>query len=402
MSLIDQTRQFWKSATGLPDDLAASRQSARETSMCGHVVASNEALVVDDVKKDRRFANNPFLKKMGIRFYAGAPLTTRNGHAIGSVCVIDNKPRKISAREVALLRLVADGVMKEVELRKLSREAAIIVERLEKWDHTRRRELDLARAVQHFLLPPEQYHGATFLLCHSYQPRPDGGRTLTHVEVGSDGAAALLLADVCGEGASAALMAILLKSVFSRAVQTQMDPGAALTALNAELGKVAHADDRITAVVSMFDPLHRKLRMASAGHPAPILLRDDEARALELRGDPPLIVDPEHRYEQVAVNLEVADRLLLYTDGAVDVMNNAESFLGLAGLSELVRTCRHHHGKDFLQSLFTAIQGFTEHDLEDDVALLVLECMEEQTLPLVASGAHAATEEPAASDIAGT
>ena len=398
MSLIDQTRQFWKSATGLPDDLATARQSARETSVCGHVVASNEVLVIEDVKKDRRFANNPFLKERGIRFYAGAPLTTRNGHAIGSVCVIDNKPRKISAREVALLRLVADGVMKEVELRKMSREAAIIVERLEKWDHLRRRDLELARAVQHFLLPPEQYRGSTYLLCHSYQPRPDGGRTLTHVEVSSDGTAALLLADVCGEGAAAALMAVLLKSVFSCCVQTQMDAATALTTLNAELGTVAHAGDRVTAIVCMFDPLRRKLRMASAGHPAPILLRDDAVQALALRGGPPLMVVPDQRYEQVAVDLKVADRLLLYTDGAVDVANNDESFLGLEGLSELVRECRHYHGKDFLQRLFLAIQGFAGHDLEDDVALLALECVEDQTLPPVASDAPANTTKLAASD----
>lgn len=121
MSLVDEDSQHWKSQFGLPADLAAAGKSDRSSSMCGHVVAEGEVLVVDDTRVDPRFADNPFLQRCGIRFYAGAPLRTRAGNAIGTLCVIDTKPRKITPRERELLRMVADAVMTEVELRAASR-----------------------------------------------------------------------------------------------------------------------------------------------------------------------------------------------------------------------------------------------------------------------------------------
>ena len=117
LTLIDEERQFWKSATGLPEDLALARQAPRETSICGHVVASSEMLVIPDVLQDTRFANNPFLRERGIRFYAGAPLRTPAGYTIGSLCVMDTEPRTISERERALLQMIADEVMAEIEKR---------------------------------------------------------------------------------------------------------------------------------------------------------------------------------------------------------------------------------------------------------------------------------------------
>ncbi|WP_425449950.1 AI-2E family transporter [Virgifigura deserti] len=118
LTLVDDYRQFWKSATGLPEDLAVARQAPRETSMCGHVVGLNDLLVIEDTLKDKRFANNPFLRERGIRFYAGAPLRTSCGRAIGSLCVIDIEPRTITDRERALLQMIADEVMAEIEKRR--------------------------------------------------------------------------------------------------------------------------------------------------------------------------------------------------------------------------------------------------------------------------------------------
>jgi predicted PurR-regulated permease PerM len=117
VSLIDETRQLWKSEVGLPPDLAAAGEGPRESSICGHVVAANKALIVPDLLKDKRFATNPFVKERGIRFYAGVPLRTHAGHAIGSLCIIDSKPRQITGGEQAYLQMMADRLMTEVESR---------------------------------------------------------------------------------------------------------------------------------------------------------------------------------------------------------------------------------------------------------------------------------------------
>ncbi len=116
VTLIDQKNQQWPGAVGLPAKLDACRISDRESSICGHVVASNDGLVVPDVAKDPRFANNGFLIENGIRFYAGVPLRTRSGFAIGSLCILDSKPRSFSVEDEKILRKIADDVMVRVEI----------------------------------------------------------------------------------------------------------------------------------------------------------------------------------------------------------------------------------------------------------------------------------------------
>ncbi|MAM85768.1 MAG: phytochrome sensor protein [unclassified Hahellaceae] len=108
VSIIDSERQFWKAQTGLPEDLALARESPRDTSVCGHVVAQNSPLVVEDIALDKRFSNNAFLKSRGIRFYAGVPLRSKAGLAVGSLCVIDTKPRNVSEQELAFLTALAE------------------------------------------------------------------------------------------------------------------------------------------------------------------------------------------------------------------------------------------------------------------------------------------------------
>ena len=91
-------------------------------------MAENEVLVIEDVLKDKRFANNPWLKERGIRFYAGAPLRPPSaGVAIGSVCVIDMEPRVISDRDIAFLQFIADEVMLELQAERQSEQSHALV-----------------------------------------------------------------------------------------------------------------------------------------------------------------------------------------------------------------------------------------------------------------------------------
>jgi GAF domain-containing protein len=74
----------------------------------------NEALVIEDLARDRRFANNPLLKERGLRFYAGIPLRAANAQPIGSLCLLDTKPRRFSEREKWLLQEFAEEAMDEI------------------------------------------------------------------------------------------------------------------------------------------------------------------------------------------------------------------------------------------------------------------------------------------------
>jgi GAF domain-containing protein len=114
VTLIDETRQWFKSRHGL--DAPWTR---REVAFCGHTILETEPLVVLDAAVDERFATNPLVTgEPGIRFYAVAPLITPDGHALGTLCVIDRKPRpKFSAKQRRFLRDLASLVMTEIEAR---------------------------------------------------------------------------------------------------------------------------------------------------------------------------------------------------------------------------------------------------------------------------------------------
>lgn len=91
ISLVDMDRQWFKAITGLP-----VRETPRDVAFCAHTILAPETLLVQDATKDERFAQNPLVTGApDIRFYLGAPLTTQDGHALGSLCVIDNRPRQI-------------------------------------------------------------------------------------------------------------------------------------------------------------------------------------------------------------------------------------------------------------------------------------------------------------------
>jgi predicted PurR-regulated permease PerM/GAF domain-containing protein len=117
ITLIDKNRQWFKSQTGLPADLAEARSTSRDVSLCGHVVAKDEVLMVRDLARDPRFANNPFVKERGLRFYAGVPLRGPNGFPIGSLCILDTKPREMTSQEQELLKMIAGDVMEQIKRR---------------------------------------------------------------------------------------------------------------------------------------------------------------------------------------------------------------------------------------------------------------------------------------------
>lgn len=111
VTLVDKHRQLFRSNSGLPPSL---RETPRDLSVCGHVVYQDELMVVEDLLRDRRFANNLFLKQHGIRFYAGAPIHASNGQPIGSLCLMDTKPRRFSKRERRLLSEHAEELSREI------------------------------------------------------------------------------------------------------------------------------------------------------------------------------------------------------------------------------------------------------------------------------------------------
>ncbi|UMZ14687.1 sensor domain-containing diguanylate cyclase [Pseudomonas sp. MPFS] len=103
VSLVDGDRQWFKSCMGLD-----ASETPRDISFCGHAILGDQILTVCDAEQDVRFHDNPLVVgDPGIRFYAGCPLTVANGSKLGTLCLIDVKPRDLDDEERALLRDLA-------------------------------------------------------------------------------------------------------------------------------------------------------------------------------------------------------------------------------------------------------------------------------------------------------
>lgn len=111
ISLIDSDRQWFKSKVGLN-----ACETSRDISFCGHAILENKIMIVEDASKDERFHDNPLvIGEPYIRFYAGAQLELEDGVILGTLCLIDNKPRSLDTAEIQILSALRTMVVEELK-----------------------------------------------------------------------------------------------------------------------------------------------------------------------------------------------------------------------------------------------------------------------------------------------
>jgi len=122
VSLVDDHRQWFKSKIGLD-----APESPRDYSFCAHAILQEKVFEVPDTLADKRFADNPLvLGAPNVRFYAGVPLVTNEGFPLGTLCVVDQKARRLNEKQAQSLRVLGRQVIAQLELRRKMVEAARI------------------------------------------------------------------------------------------------------------------------------------------------------------------------------------------------------------------------------------------------------------------------------------
>ncbi|MFO1488192.1 MAG: GAF domain-containing protein [Verrucomicrobiota bacterium] len=134
ISLIDEERQWFKAKVGI-----SVQETSRDISFCSHAIQSDGLFLVPNAAKDPRFAQNPLVTSdPKIRFYAGMPLVTPDGHALGTLCVIDKVPRQLRPEQEQALIILARHVMIQLEIRRHAKELA----------ETRRTQDEMVRTLE--------------------------------------------------------------------------------------------------------------------------------------------------------------------------------------------------------------------------------------------------------------
>ncbi|MFJ3908159.1 PP2C family protein-serine/threonine phosphatase [Streptomyces vinaceus] len=370
VALVGSDRVWFKAAYGLDD----VREIPRDPGLSACAVPHDEPYVVTDTLTDPNTAANPLLHgRPDVRFYAGAPITTADGYRLGTVNVLDTRPRRPTDVQLATLQDLAALVMDELELR-LSALRTVAAERERRADAER-----LARTLQRTLLPPALptvpgLHAAAAY--HTASVDEVGGDFYDLFPL-DDGRWAFFLGDVCGKGADAASLTSLTRYTLRAAAIYDPDPCTALANLDTVL-KGEHQGDNPRFYTAVFGVLDAEsdgsftVTLAGGGHPPTLAVRaDGTVESVSTTGGQLIGLLPNPQFVQATTRLAPGDALLLYTDGLIEARTADGSMLGEEGLARHLST---HAARGADSLLATVHKLFTDlgTGVSDDTALLAL------------------------------
>ncbi|MEU6957678.1 GAF domain-containing SpoIIE family protein phosphatase [Streptomyces sp. NPDC045714] len=323
ITFVGEARTYWKSVPHLPYGGLEHWQNGVGESFCYLAVGANGPFIVEDAAKDPRTAGHQAIGPWGVGAWAGFPIVTTDGHAIGTMCVIDASPRKWQPRELETLAVLVRAVSNEINLRISLNSAQSALATAQSALATSQ---DLARSLQESLLPPvlrpvpgmdasARYLAATGdieVVGDFYDLFNARGPWWTAV-----------LGDVCGKGIEAAKVTALARYTLRADAGEHLSPAEVLDRLNAAM-LAQRAPRFLTAVQATFrtTPAGAAGRLCLAGHP-PALIRRANGR-VQPAGVPGtfLGVMPTVRLTDVRFRLAPGDLLFLYTDGACEARPN--------------------------------------------------------------------------------
>jgi phosphoserine phosphatase RsbU/P len=363
VSIVDTDRIWFKSHHGLE----GVTEIGRDPGLCASAVLGHEPWVVVDAGIDPRTLANPLVAgEFGLRFYVGAPLTTSDGHNLGTLCVLDRQPRQVTTAETRILADLASLVIDQLELRLSALRAVALAEA-----HLERTQ-DLAVALQQSLLPPALPHIPSIDLAASFNPASRyqvGGDFYDIFPIDSQ-TWGMSIGDVCGKGPEAAGRTSCARYSMRAAAIHETEPSRVLAVVNKAL--LVDAEPLVVApfVTALFLRLQAHDRGATvafavAGHPLPTILRVDGA--VEQVGKPGTLLGvlPQISATDTTVELAPGDTMVLITDGVLD---SGRPRLEESGFEVVLRSCRGLSS----QLIAARINAAVTSQQSDDVAILVL------------------------------
>jgi serine phosphatase RsbU (regulator of sigma subunit) len=360
VTVVDDTRSFWKSCIGVESTDIADRQNSVQESFCQYVIGLGESLVVGDTANHPLTCDNPSIGSMGVRAWAGFPLRAPGGEVLGTFCVVDTKIRSWTEPEVEVLETLAHAAAGEIALREIAATASAF-----------------AATLQSSLLPHAMPSIPGADLAARYLPANDGfgvlGDFFDAFEIGD--AWVLVIGDVCGHGVQAARTTLLARWTLRAVAQRNAHPGEMLDALDAELLRRAGDDEPfLTAqviVLRVAGDGSVNFGIANGGHPHPLVLRrSGEVEVVEVPGGILGTMATEPRPSLVGT-LAPGELVMLYTDGLSEARDGGR-FFGDAALADCLVNAGGGSAADVADEVVGAATAFTQGRIVDDIAVVVL------------------------------
>jgi serine phosphatase RsbU (regulator of sigma subunit) len=239
-------------------------------------------------------------------------------------------------------------------------------------------DLERAKAIQQIALQHDVPSDDRISFTTHYVPHAIVGGDFYAIQKIGDDRYALMLADVMGHGVAAALYTMHLSQLWERYHERLETPAAFTTKVNDELAKVVKTDESFaTAVCGLVDLRERTFRFAGAGGPQVLLMHSDGAyECLESSGLP-LAVMEGAVYEEVCVEIQAGDRLLLFSDGAVEIHNSEGQMLEIDGLVSILRKQGYPKFDVNMDALEEELLKYSNAiRLEDDLTLMEVRFVE--------------------------
>ncbi|MFG2753740.1 PP2C family protein-serine/threonine phosphatase [Streptomyces xanthophaeus] len=384
VTIVDEDRIWFKAAHGL-DGVS---EIGREPGLCGSAILSDEALVIPDTLIDPVAVNNALVAgPMAVRFYAAAPIITGDGHRLGTVNILDTKPRLITEEDTATLCDLAAIVLDELEVRLAALDALRTEQerRREQEDARQRAERDtaviqaFASTLQRTLLPPAlPVVPGLELACHyaTASPQNVGGDFYDVFPLGGT-RWAFFLGDVCGKGPEAAALTSLTRYTLRAAALIDPDPDKVLTSLNTALLLDPAVGTRFcTAVFGVLEPHEKEgftVTVATGGHPPAYHLRGPGAvEAVHPKGGMLIGAIAEAHFASRSIHLAPGEGLLLYTDGLTEARTLGGAMIGEEGLTRFLAARTAPASASAVIEDTIGLLDAMPHGAGDDVALLAL------------------------------
>lgn len=368
VSIVDTDRIWFKSRHGLEVS-----EIGRDPGLCASAILQDGPYVVEDAAVDPRTLTNPLVAgEMGLRFYAAAPLTTSDGHNLGTVCVLDTKPREVTDEERQTLHDLAAVVIDELELRCAARELH------EQEGRQLADTIRFARTLQESLIPAVLPDIAGIELAGDFRPADERQVSGDFYDVFriSDDRWGIALGDVAGKGPKAAAATSLVRYSLRTAALDAATPAHALNLANRTMLNSEYFGPRtkpgfctlVLAYLTLGDP-DPEIVIARAGHVRPLIVQNGAWRVSNASG-PLLGVYPEVSFVLDRTLMRAGTSLLLYTDGVTEAKDGADR----VGEDQLFAALAHSPSTEpsaLIKQALTVIDQLTTEP-NDDIALLAV------------------------------